>query len=454
MIHNIQGLKVWWLKAGKLMTDCRHKVRTVLLLSLCCVVPVGASDLSTADYRYLENLYLHLHQNPELSFQEKETAARMALELRSAGYEVTENVGGYGLVGVMENGEGPTLLVRADMDGLPVKEQTGLEYASVAQGLSDAGDPVPVMHACGHDIHMTSLVGLARSMAASRDDWQGTLVLVGQPAEERVGGAKAMIEEGLFTRFPKPDFNIALHTSAGLPAGQVGLASGYALANVDSVDIAIKGIGGHGAYPHTTKDPVVLAAHIVVALQTLVSRETSPLDSAVVTVGSIHSGTKHNIISNNAHLQLTVRSYTDEVRDNLLDGIKRIAEAQAHSMGLPRELWPEVTYSEATPATYNDPALSARVTEALSGVLGVDNVQQLRPVMGAEDFAYFGRTNEKIPSVIFWLGAVAPDRVDAANRGELELPSLHSPFFAPEREPTIRTGVEALSGVAMDLLKK
>ncbi len=439
----------------------RHRVAR-LSAAVCCgfvfaalmFAPVQAQSVDSAEYDYLENLYLHLHQNPELSFQEKETSARIARELRSVGYVVTENVGGYGVVGVMENGEGPTLLVRADMDGLPVQEQTELSYASQVMGETDAGEPVSVMHACAHDIHMTSLVGLARRMAAQRGTWQGTLVLVGQPAEERVGGAKAMIEEGLFKRFPKPDFNIALHTSAGLQAGQVGLTSGYALANVDSVDIAIKGIGGHGAYPHTTKDPVVLASHIVVALQTLVSRETSPLDSAVVTVGSIHSGTKHNIISNNAHLQLTVRSYTDEVRDNILSGIKRIAEAQAHSMGLPEELWPEVTYSEATPATYNDPELSDRVTAALSKAIGEANVQQLSPVMGAEDFAYFSRTEEKIPSVIFWLGAVSTERMAASKRGELELPSLHSPFFAPEREPTIRTGVAAFTAVALDFLQK
>ncbi len=344
------------------------------LFFLSVITPVGlANAQDQGELSYLQDLYLHLHQNPELSFHEEQTSRRIAAELRSVGYSVTENVGGYGVVAVMQNGSGRTVLVRADMDGLPVQEQTGLAYASKATGLNDAGKTVPVMHACAHDIHMTSLVGLARRLSAKRDNWSGTVVLVGQPAEERVGGAKAMIAEGLFEKFPKPDYNVALHTSASLPAGQVGLTSGYALANVDSVDVAIKGIGGHGAYPHTTKDPVVLASHIVVALQTLVSRETSPLESGVVTVGSIHSGTKHNIISNNAHLQLTVRSYTDEVRDNLLAGIKRIAHAQAQSMGLPETLWPEVTYSEATPATYNDPTLTAQVQAALNDVLGADN---------------------------------------------------------------------------------
>lgn len=435
------GVSEHWLKTG-----------LVCLVMAFPATTANAQDQSEASY--LQDLYLHLHQNPELSFHEKQTSKRIAAELRSVGYDVTENIGGYGVVAVMQNGDGPTVLVRADMDGLPVQEQTGLSYASKATGLNDAGKPVPVMHACAHDIHMTSLVGLARQLATSHGTWSGTVVLVGQPAEERVGGAKAMIAEGLFEKFPKPDFNIALHTSASLPAGQVGLTSGYALANVDSVDVAIKGIGGHGAYPHTTKDPVVLASHIVVALQTLVSRETSPLDSGVVTVGSIHSGTKHNIISNNAHLQLTVRSYTDDVRDNLLSGIKRIAHAQAQSMGLPEALWPEVTYSEATPATYNDPDLTERVKRALSDVLGDDNVKTLSPVMGAEDFAYFGRTEDKIPSVIFWLGAVEAEKAAVAEQGGASLPSLHSPFFAPDPAPTVETGVKSLGAIIVSLMKK
>lgn len=439
-----------------LVKVCSQTFKQWFKSSLMCLlisVPLdGAFAQDNDEGSYLQNLYLHLHQNPELSFQEEQTSKRIAEELNSVGYTVTENIGGFGVVAVLKNGDGPTVLVRADMDGLPVQEQTGLAYASKAIGLNDMGKSVPVMHACAHDIHMTSLVGLARQLAADRGAWKGTVVLIGQPAEERVGGAKAMIAEGLFEKFPKPDFNIALHTSASLPAGQVGLTSGYALANVDSVDVAIKGIGGHGAYPHTTKDPVVLASHIVVALQTLVSRETSPLDSGVVTVGSIHSGTKHNIISNNAHLQLTVRSYTEEVRENLLSGIKRIAQAQAQSMGLPETLWPEVTYSEATPATYNDPDLTAMVKSALSAALGDDNVKTLSPVMGAEDFAYFGRTDDKIPSVIFWLGAVEAEKAAAAARGDASLPSLHSPFFAPDPVPTIQTGVKSLTAIVVSLM--
>ncbi|MFC4347588.1 amidohydrolase [Kordiimonas lipolytica] len=426
-------------------------------LAACLNAPVFASDLTDAigaDYDYLKALYTHLHLNPEISLQEEKTAARIAGELRAAGFDVTENVGGFGVVGVMRNGEGPTLMIRADMDALPVAEQTGLPYASTVTTVDDKGKTVPVMHACGHDIHMTSLIGTARRLAAMKDQWSGTLVMIGQPAEERVLGAEAMIEEGLFSKFPKPDHNIALHVSAGMKAGDVGMAKGYALANVDTVDLAIKGVGGHGAYPHTTKDPVVLAAQIVVALQTLVSRETSPLDAAVVTVGSIHAGTKHNIISNSAHLQMTVRSYKDDVRKRLLDGIQRIANAQALSVGLPEDMWPTMTVSESTPATYNDPDMTGAVFDTLSDALGEDRVHVLTPVMGAEDFALYSRTEEKIPSLIFWLGGVPEADFKAAEKGEKKLPSLHSAFFAPDAEPTIKGGVEAMTTAALSLLGK
>lgn len=419
--------------------------------------PAYADGLKTAiegDYEYLEALYKHLHQNPELSLQEENTSARMAQELTQAGFEVTENFGGFGVVGVFRNGDGPTLLIRADMDGLPVSEQTGLAYASKATTVDDKGKTVPVMHACGHDIHMTSLVGTARRLVGLKDSWRGTLVMIAQPAEERVLGAEAMIEEGLFTKFPKPDNNLALHVSATMKAGDVGMASGFALANVDTVDVAIKGISGHGAYPHTTKDPVVLASQIVVALQTLVSRETSPLDSAVVTVGSIHAGTKHNIISDGAHLQMTVRSYKEDVRQKLLTGIDRIAKAQAMSVGLPEDMWPVMKISESTPATYNDPMLTEAVFGTLEKALGDERVHVLEPVMGAEDFALYSRTEEKIPSLIFWLGTVSEADAAAAARGEKKLPSLHSSAFAPDREPTIKGGVEAMTTAALSLLGK
>lgn len=432
-------------------------IGSLLATGIAGTAAVFATDLDRAvekDYAYLEALYKHLHSNPEISYQEEKTSARIADELRSVGFEVTEKVGGYGIVAVLRNGDGPTVLVRSDMDALPVKEQTGLKISSTATTTDDQGAVVPIMHACGHDVHMTSLVGTARRLVAMQDRWQGTLVMIGQPAEERVGGAKAMLADGLFEKFPRPDYNIALHVSATMAAGDVGMASGYALANVNSVDIQVKGVGGHGAYPHTTKDPVVLASQIVVALQTLVSREVSPLEPAVVTVGSFHAGTKHNIISDEARLQLTVRSYSDDVRTTLLDGIKRIAHAQAASAGLPEDKWPVVTYSEGTPSTYNNPDLTTRVAKVFTRKFGPERVHLLSPVMGAEDFAYFGRVEPKIPSLMFWLGATRSEDIAAAERGEKKLSSLHSPFFSPDREKTLRTGVAAMTTVVLDLMAK
>ena len=408
------------------------------------------------DYAYLEELYLYLHQNPELSYQEEQTMARIAGELRGLGFEVTENVGGFGLVGVLENGPGPTVLIRTDLDALPLKEQTGLPYASVVTGINQVGEQVSVMHACGHDIHMSAFVGTARRLVEMRDQWRGTLVMIGQPAEERGGGAREMLADGLYERFPKPDYNLALHDAASAPAGTIGYTPGYALANVDSVDIIVHGIGGHGAYPHTTKDPVVLAAQIIVDLQTLVSREVSPLDPAVVTVGSIHGGTKHNIISDQVLLQLTVRSYTDEVRKTLLDGIKRIAENQGRVAGLPEDLLPEVTVrtDEFTPATYNDPKLVERVTHAMREAGVAAAIVEVPPVMGGEDFSEYGRTEDKIPGFIFWIGAVDPVLYQETMAAGGTLPSLHSPFFAPAPELTIKTGVKAMTIAALELFDK
>ncbi len=418
---------------------------------------VSAADLKadiSADYDYLEKLYIHLHQNPELSLQEEKTSARMAAELKKAGFDVTTDFGGHGVVAVMKNGDGPTVMIRADMDGLPVPEQTGLEYASKATTKNEAGETVPVMHACGHDVHMTSLIGTARRLAAMKDKWTGTLVMIAQPAEEQVKGAAAMLEEGLFTKFPKPDYNLALHVSPDIEAGNIGMVPGYALANVDSADIEIYGIGGHGAYPHTTKDPVVLGAYIVTALQTLVARETSPFESGVVTVGSIHAGTKHNIISNRAHLQITIRSYSEEVRENLKSGIERIARGQAIAFGLPEDLMPKVSFSEGTPSTYNTPELTARIYKALEDKMGDERVVDGKPVMAAEDFSLFGRTEDKIPSLMLWLGATPADLMAKVEKGEAKAPGLHSPFFKPDREPTIKGGVEAMAEAALELLQK
>ena len=319
-----------------------------------------------------------------------------------------------------------------------------------------SGREVPVMHGCGHDIHMTVITGTARILAALREHWTGTLVLIGQPAEERVLGARALLGAGLYRRFPRPNYALALHDHAALPAGTVATTEGFATANVDTVNVAVYGIGGHGAWPHKTKDPIVLAARIVLALQTIVSREIKPTEPAVITVGSIHGGTKPNIISNEVKLELTLRSYSDTVRAHLVDAVKRICRGEAIAAGLPENLMPkvEVLTEEGAPSTYNDPVLTGRVRSALAAWLGADRVTTEEPVMGAEDFSEFGRTSEKVPICLFWLGAVAPEKVAESERTGIPLPSLHSSKFAPVPEPTIKTGVTAMTAAALDLLKK
>ena len=424
----------------------------------------AATPLPSADPALVE-FYKRLHAAPELSFAESKTSAILANELQTLGFEVTtgvgqdwvveksmkdngevlEGVGGYGVVGVFENGNGPTVLIRTDMDGLPVPEQTDFPFASKVEATTWTGVESNVMHACGHDVHMTSWVGTARELIARKNKWKGTLVMIAQPAEEIGLGAQAMIADGLFTRFPTPDYNLALHVSAGAPAGTINYSSGFALANVDSVDIKVKGVGGHGAYPHTTRDPILVASHIVVALQSLVSRNTNPQDSAVVTVGSFKSGAKHNIISDEATLLLTVRSYDDKTRKMLLDGITRIAKAEAMAFDAPEP--------DYTPATYNDPATTARTMKAIGKSIGAANVKEMKPVMGGEDFSQYARTPENIPSVIFWVGAVEPAKYDAAQNGGPGLPSLHSSGFAPDYDPTIATGVEAMTAAAIELFR-
>jgi hippurate hydrolase len=410
----------------------------------------------------LVGIYKHLHQNPELSAQEKETAALVAGELRKLGFEVTENFGtydsgqkAYGVVAVMRNGPGPTVLVRTDMDALPVEERTGLPYASHVK--AHIGDvEVSVMHACGHDLHMTSFIGTARMLARLRDQWSGTVVMIGQPAEERVGGAKAMLRDGLYTRFPRPDYAVALHDSPVVPAGKVAWKEGPLLASSDSVDITIRGVGGHGAAPHQTKDPIVIASEVVLALQTIVSREMNPLDPAVVTVGSFHAGTKHNIIPDEAHLQLTVRAYKPETRAKVLASIKRITEGIAAAAGVPADRPPIVSVdeNEGAPPTINDAALARRVGAALERALGKENVLPAEQIMAAEDFSLFSLTPEKVPITMFWLGAADPERLRAAQEKGERLPGLHSSEFAPLPEPAIRTGVRAMTSVVLDLLKK
>lgn len=409
-----------------------------------------------ADMPGLIALYRDLHANPELSFQEHRTAAKLVAIARDLGFEVTEGVGQTGVVAVMRNGKGPTVMLRADMDALPVVEQTGLPFASTRKGIPASGVETGIMHACGHDTHMTAWVATARLLAARKDAWQGTLVMILQPAEEIGEGALAMLNDGLFTRFPKPDYVLGFHDAAQYPAGMIGYSSGYALANVDSVDITVPGIGGHGAYPHTAKDPIVLASAIVMRLQTLVSREKNPLDPAVVTVGSFHAGAKHNIIPDEAKLQLTVRSYGAQSRQQLLDGIARIARAEALAADMPEDRMPQVTVQEPyTPSTYNTPAFTAQVAAGLSQRFGEERVKQVPSVMGGEDFGQFYLADpDHVQSLIFWVGGVPQERYDMAQRGEITLPSLHSPFWAPDAEKVIATGAEAMSSTVLKLLAR
>ena len=421
-------------------------------------VPAQADELRdavAADLPELVKLYEDLHANPELSFQEVETAAKLAARARAMGFEVTEGVGKTGVVAVMRNGVGPTVMLRADMDGLPVIEQTGLPYASKRRAVPETGIETGVMHACGHDTHMAAWVGTAQQLVARRSDWSGTLVMILQPAEEIGTGAKAMLDDGLYTRFPKPDYVLAFHDAAQHPAGTIGYAKGFVLANVDSVDILVPGVGGHGAYPHTTKDPVVLASSIVMRLQTLVSRELNPIDSAVVTVGSFQAGSKHNIIPDEARLQLTVRSYSDEARKQLLDGIARIARGEAIAAGMPEDKLPKVTVKDPyTPATFNTSALTERVVGVLAPRFG-ERLYEVPPVMGGEDFSQFYRADrENVESLLLWVGGVRKSEWEKAQRGEISLPSLHSSLWAPDAPVVIATATEALTAATLDLMKK
>jgi hippurate hydrolase len=408
-----------------------------------------------SDIPRLEIIYHHLHQSPELSKQEFKTAKFLTKELRHYGFEVTEGIAKTGVVAILKNGNGPTVMLRADTDALPVLEKTGKAYASTVTAVNDLGESIPVMHACGHDVHMTVLLGTAKQMVKYKDNWQGTLMLIAQPGEEVGYGAKQMLAEGLFEKFPVPDYNITMHVSADLPAGKVGYVKGYAMANVDSVDISVKGIGGHGAYPHKTKDPVVMAAEIILKLQTIVSREMSSLESAVITVGSIHGGTKHNIISNEVKLQLTVRSYSDQSRDFLLKRIEEVSHGVAKTAGMPDDLLPDVIVKEEyTPSVYNQPEFTQQVVNHLKGVIGEGNVVAVDPVMAGEDFSRFGRTKEKIPSTLLWLGAVNAEKYKVAKEQSKGLPTLHSEKFAPDAKPTILTGVQGMTVNAINLLQK
>ncbi len=440
------------------MKAIRH-FAALAALPLLFASPVQANELResiTADMDSLMELYRDLHANPELSFQEFRTAAKLAAEARRLGFTVTEKVGQTGVVAVMENGPGPVVMLRADMDALPVVEQTGLPYASKVVTKTRKGIETGVMHACGHDTHMTGWVGTARQLAARKDEWSGTLVMILQPAEELGSGAKAMLDDGLYTRFPKPEYVLGFHDAAQYPAGYVAYSPGYALANVDSVNITVHGIGGHGAYPHTTKDPVVLAARIVTSLQTIVSREVNPQEPAVITVGSFRAGAKHNIISDKAELLLTVRSYSDETRKILLDGIRRIAKGEAIAAGMPEDKMPEIEMDDTfTPSTYNDPDFAEDLGGLFTTLFGDHRVKVAPPVMGGEDFSQYRRADpDNIKSLIFWVGGVPMADYEKAQKGEMKLPSLHSPFWAPEADKVVSTATEAMTAATLKIMAK
>src|SRR5437870_6402705 len=409
-------------------------------------------------------IYKDIHSHPELSTREEKTSALVAKELRATGCEVTENFGKYdnpdlkcyGVIGIMKNGTGPTVLVRTDMDALPVEEDTGLPYASKVTTKGDDGREVQVMNACGHDAHMSAFIGTARALQRLKERWSGTIVFIGQPAEETAGGARALLKAGLYNRFGKPDFALGFHDKADLQTGHIGVTPGYTYANVDSVDVTVRGIGGHGAYPHKTKDPVVLAAEMINSWQTIASRENNPLDPIVVTVGSIHGGTKHNIIPDEVKMQLTVRTYKSEVRDRVLKAIDQIAKGIASAGAVPAERAPIVTLlnNQFTPATYNNPDLTKRLVAVWKNVLGADNVEIVDPTMGGEDFSEYSLPHHSIPAVDFHIGAVDPEKIVQFKKEGKELPSLHSSKFAPVPEPTIRVGIIGMTSAVLELMRK
>ena len=409
-------------------------------------------------------IYKDLHSHPELSWHEEKTSAFVAKELRATGCEVTENFGkydnpdlkSYGVIGIMKNGTGPTVLVRTDMDALPVHDETGLPYASNVVTKNDEGKDVPVGHMCGHDAHMSAFIGTARALQRLKDQWAGTIMFVAQPAEETGNGARALLKGGLYNRFGKPDFALGFHDKADLQTGHIGITPGYTYANVDSVDVTVRGIGGHGAYPHKTKDPVVLAAEMINAWQTIASRENNPLDPIVVTVGSIHGGTKHNIIPDEVKMQLTVRTYKSDVRDRVLKAIDEIAKGIANAGGVPVDRAPivNVLNNQFTPATYNNPDLTKRLVAVWKNVLGADNVEIVDPTMGGEDFSEYSLPDHSIPAVDFHIGAVDPEKIVQFKKEGKELPSLHSSKFAPVPEPTIRVGIIGMTSAVLELMKK
>ena len=446
------------------------KIRSLLILWLSIGVASvilaqqTPQSLADAELPSLLGMYKDMHTHPELSGQEQRTAALVAKELRAAGCEVTEHLGkyensklkAYGVVGVMKNGDGPTVLVRTDTDALPVEEETGLPYASKVVAKNDEGKDVHVMHACGHDVHVAAFIGTARALAKLKDHWHGTIVFVAQPAEEIGAGARALLKDGLYDRLGKPNFALGFHDKADIPAGHIGVTEGYTSANVDFVDVTVRGIGGHGAYPHKIKDPIVLAAEIINTWQTIVSRENNPLDPVVLTVGSIHGGTKHNVIPDEVKMQLTVRTYKSEVRERVLADIDRIAKGCAAAAGMPAELAPIVSVSKDpnTIAAYNNPELTKRLVAIWKKSLGDENVEMVDPTMGGDDFSEYSLPDHCIPAVYFHFGAVDPAKIEEFKKAGKELPTLHSSKFAPVPEPTIRTGMIGMIAAVLDLMKK
>jgi len=446
------------------MKTCSLSILGLIFSASAFAQQPSLENIAASELPSLLAIYKDIHSHPELSGHEEQTSALVAKELRAAGCEVTENFGKYdkpnlkcyGVIGVMKNGDGPTVLVRTDMDALPVHEETGLPYASNVTTKNDEGRDVPVMHACGHDAHMSAFIGTARALQRLKDQWSGTIIFVGQPAEEAIGGAHALLRGGLYNRFGKPAFALGFHDKADLEIGHIGVTEGYTYANVDSVNITVHGIGGHGAYPHKTKDPIVLSAEIINALQTIASREDNPLDPIVVTVGSIHGGTKHNIIPDEVKMQLTVRTYKSDVRERVLGAIDRIAKGCAIAAGIPADRAPtvEVLKDEFVPATYNNPELTKRLVAVWKKVLGPQNVDMVDPTMGGEDFSEYSLPDHSIPAVDFHIGAVDPAKIAEFKKAGKELPSLHSSKFAPVPEPTIRVGIVGMTSAVLELMKK
>jgi hippurate hydrolase len=435
-----------------------------LLFAVSGFAQATAQSLTDAELPSLLTIYKDIHSHPELSTQEQRTAAIVAKELRAAGCEVTEDFGkydnpklkSYGVIGILKNGDGPKVLVRTDLDALPVEEETGLPYASKVVAKNDEGKDVHVMHACGHDAHIAAFIGIARALGKLKEQWHGAIVFAAQPAEEIGTGARALLKDGLYDRFGKPNFALGFHDKADLPTGHIGVTEGYTSANVDSVDVTVRGVGGHGGYPHKTKDPIVLAAEIINAWQTIASRENNPLDPIVITVGSIHGGTKHNIIPDEVKMQLTVRTYKPTVREHVLADIDRIAKGCAAAAGIPPDLAPIVSVSKdlVAPATYNNPELTKRLVAVWKKSLGDKNVEMVDPTMGGDDFSEYSLPDHFIPAVYFHFGAVDPAKIAEFKKEGKELPTLHSSKFAPVPEPTIRTGIVAMTAAVLELMKK